>query len=101
MGTRVKLSTTYYLQTDGQSEQIIQTLEDMLRSCVMYFGGSWETHLSLIEFAYNSTYHTSIKVTPYEALYGSKCRTPLCWNEVGEKQLAGPELVQQTTDKSR
>ena len=53
----------------------------------------------LIEFAYNITYHASIQVAPYEALYGRKCRTPLCWNEVGEKQLVGPEIVQQTTDK--
>ncbi|KAJ9558426.1 hypothetical protein OSB04_013040 [Centaurea solstitialis] len=99
MGTRVNLSTAYHPQTDGQSERTIQTLEDMLRACVLDFGGSWEDHLPLIEFAYNNSYHSSIEVAPYEILYGRKCRTPLCWNEVGEKQLAGPEIVQITSDK--
>ncbi|KAI3748391.1 hypothetical protein L6452_11427 [Arctium lappa] len=99
LGSRVKLSTAYHPQTDGQSERTIQTLEDMLRACAIDFSGSWEGHLPLIEFAYNNSYHASIQVAPYEALYGRKCRTPLCWNEVGEKQLAGPEIVQQTTDK--
>ncbi|KAJ9565428.1 hypothetical protein OSB04_001394 [Centaurea solstitialis] len=99
MGSEVKLSTAYHPQTDGQSERTIQTLEDMLRACTIDFAGSWESHLPLIEFAYNNSYHASIQMAPYEALYGRKCRTPLCWNEVGEKQLAGPEIVQQTTDK--
>ncbi|KAJ9558183.1 hypothetical protein OSB04_012797 [Centaurea solstitialis] len=99
MGTRVNLSTAYHPQTDGQSERTIQTLEDMLRACVLDFGGSWEDHLPLIEFAYNNSYHSSIEAAPYEILYGRKCRTPLCWNEVGEKQLAGPEVVQITSDK--
>ncbi|KAJ9545162.1 hypothetical protein OSB04_024869 [Centaurea solstitialis] len=99
MGTRVNLSTAYHPQTDGQSERTIQTLEDMLRACVLDFGGSWEDHLPLIEFAYNNSYHSSIEAAPYEILYGRRCRTPLCWNEVGEKQLAGPEVVQITSDK--
>ncbi|KAJ9545394.1 hypothetical protein OSB04_025101 [Centaurea solstitialis] len=99
MGTRVNLSTAYHPQTDGQSERTIQTLEDMLRACVLDIGGSWEDHLPLIEFAYNNSYHASIEAAPYEILYGRKCRTPLCWNEVGEKQLAGPEIVQITSDK--
>ncbi|KAJ9560990.1 hypothetical protein OSB04_006150 [Centaurea solstitialis] len=99
MGTRVNLSTAYHPQTDGQSERTIQTLEDMLRACVVDFGGSWEDHLPLIEFAYNNSYHSSIEAAPYEILYGRKCRTPLCWNEVGEKQLAGPEVVQITSEK--
>ncbi|KAI3691688.1 hypothetical protein L6452_31490 [Arctium lappa] len=99
LGTRVKLSTTYHPQTDGQSERTIQTLEDMLRSCVIYFGGSWDTHLPLVEFAYNNSYHSSIGMAPFEALYGRKCRTPVCWLEAGEKQFAGPEVVQETADK--
>ncbi|KAJ9544304.1 hypothetical protein OSB04_024011 [Centaurea solstitialis] len=99
MGTRVNLSTAYHPQTNGQSEQTIQTLEDMLRACVLDFGGSWEGHLPLIEFAYNNSYHSSIEAAPYEILYGRKCRTPLCWDEVGEKQLAGPEVVQINSDK--
>ncbi|KAJ9544295.1 hypothetical protein OSB04_024002 [Centaurea solstitialis] len=99
MGTRVNLSTAYHPQTDGQSERTIQTLEDMLRACVLDFVGSWEDHLPLIEFAYNDSYHSSIEAAPYEILYGRKCRTLLCWNEVGEKQLVGPEVVQITSDK--
>ncbi|KAI3702182.1 hypothetical protein L6452_27908 [Arctium lappa] len=99
LGTRVKLSTAYHPQTDGQSERTIQTLEDMLRSCVIDFGGSWDTHLPLVEFAYNNSYHSSIGMAPFEALYGRKCRTPVCWLEAGEKQFAGPEIVQETVDK--
>ncbi|KAI3757279.1 hypothetical protein L6452_04813 [Arctium lappa] len=99
LGTRVKLSTSYHPQTDGQSERTIQTLEDMLRSCVIDFGGSWDTHLPLVEFAYNNSYHSSIGMAPFEALYGRKCRTPVCWLEAGEKQFAGPEVVQETADK--
>ncbi|KAI3772311.1 hypothetical protein L6452_03493 [Arctium lappa] len=99
LGSQLKLSTAYHPQTDGQSERTIQTLEDMLRACVIDFKGSWEIHLSLIEFSYNNSYHASIQAAPFEALYGRKCRTPLCWNEVGERQLAGPEIVQVTADK--
>ncbi|KAI3769068.1 hypothetical protein L6452_00164 [Arctium lappa] len=99
LGSQLKLSTAYHPQTDGHSERTIQTLEDMLRACVIDFKGSWEIHLPLIEFSYNNSYHASIQASPFEALYGRKCRTPLCWNEVGERQLAGPEIVQVTADK--
>ena len=70
----------------------------MLRMCVMDFGGQWDLHLPLIEFAYNNSYHASIEMAPYEALYGRKCRSPLCW-KLGERQLTGPELVQITSEK--
>ncbi|KAD5802564.1 hypothetical protein E3N88_13924 [Mikania micrantha] len=99
LGTRVNLSTAYHPQTDGQSERTIQTLEDMLRSCVIDFGGSWDTHLPLIEFSYNNSYHTSIQCAPFEALYGRKCRSPVCWTEIGDSQVVGPELIQETSDK--
>ncbi|KAD5508448.1 hypothetical protein E3N88_16151 [Mikania micrantha] len=99
MGTRLDMSTAYHPQTDGQSERTIQTLEDMLRACVIEFGGSWDTHLPLMEFSYNNSYHASLKSAPFEALYGRKCRTPICWFEVGEGQLTGPELILDTTDK--
>ncbi|GJU31939.1 putative reverse transcriptase domain-containing protein [Tanacetum coccineum] len=99
LGTQVFMSTAYHPETDGQSERTIQTLEDMLRACVMDFGGSWDTHLPLVEFSYNNSYHKSIKCSPFEALYGRKCRSPVIWNEVGESQLIGPELVQETTEK--
>nr|GEY85828.1 putative reverse transcriptase domain-containing protein [Tanacetum cinerariifolium] len=89
----------YHPKTDDQSESTIQTLEDMLRACVMDFVGSWDTHLSLVEFSYNNSYYTSIKCAPFEALYGQKCRSPVIWTEVGESQLIGPEIVQETTEK--
>ncbi|GKE75783.1 putative reverse transcriptase domain-containing protein, partial [Tanacetum coccineum] len=99
LGTRLDMSTTYQPQTDGQSERIIQTLEDMLRACVIDFGGSWDVHLPLAEFSYNNSYHTSIRCAPFEALYGRKCRSPVLWAEIREGSLIGPELVQETTDK--
>ncbi|KAD5802337.1 hypothetical protein E3N88_13697 [Mikania micrantha] len=99
LGTQINMSTAYHPQTDGQTERTNQTLEDMLRSCVIDFGGSWDIHLPLVEFSYNNSYHTSIKCAPFEALYGRKCRSPVCWSEVGENRIIGPELIQETTDK--
>ena len=98
-GTRLNLSTAYHPQTDGQTERTIQTLEDMLRSCVLDFGGTWGEHLHLVEFAYNNSYHASIGMAPFEALYGRPCRSPLCWTEFGETSMIGPDLVRETTEK--
>ncbi|GJZ19940.1 putative reverse transcriptase domain-containing protein [Tanacetum coccineum] len=97
--TRLDMSTTYHPQTDGQSELIIQTLEDMLRACVLDFEGSWDVHLPLVEFLYNNSYHSSMRCALFDALYGRKCRSPIMWAKVGEGQLIGPELVQETTEK--
>nr|GEW94146.1 putative reverse transcriptase domain-containing protein [Tanacetum cinerariifolium] len=99
LGTRLDMSTTYYPQMDGQTEHTIQTLEDMLRACVIDFGGSWDVHLPLAEFSYNNSYHSSIRCAPFEALYGRKCRSSILWVEIGEISLIGPELVQETTNK--
>ncbi|GJT57291.1 putative reverse transcriptase domain-containing protein [Tanacetum coccineum] len=99
LGTCLDMSTTYHPQTDGQSERTIQTLEDILRACILDFGGSWDVHLSLVEFSYNNSYHSSVICAPFEALYGRKCRSPIMWAEVREGQLIGPELVQETTEK--
>ncbi|RVW70601.1 Transposon Ty3-G Gag-Pol polyprotein [Vitis vinifera] len=101
LGTEIKLSSAFHPQTDGQSERVIQILEDMLRACVMDFKGNWVEHLPLIEFAYNNSFQSSIGMAPYEALYGRPCRSPMCWMESGEASLIGPELVQETTDKIR
>nr|GEV09794.1 hypothetical protein [Tanacetum cinerariifolium] len=86
-------------ETNGQSARTIQTLEDMLRACVLNFGKGWDIHLPLVEFLYNNSYHTSIKAAPFEALYGRKCRSPICWAEVGDSQLTGPEIIHETTEK--
>ncbi|GJR63848.1 putative reverse transcriptase domain-containing protein [Tanacetum coccineum] len=99
LGTRLDMSTAYHPWTDGQSERIIQTLEDMLRACIIDFGSSWDVHLPLAEFSYNNSYHTNIRCALFEALYGRKCRSPVLWAEIGEGSLIGPELVQETTDK--
>ncbi|GJV61522.1 putative reverse transcriptase domain-containing protein [Tanacetum coccineum] len=99
LGTKLHMSTAYHPKTDGQSERTIQTLEDMLRACVIDFGGSWDTHLPLVEFSYNNSYHTSIKCAPFEALYGRKCRSPVIWTEVGESQLIVPKIMQEMTEK--
>nr|GEY50140.1 putative reverse transcriptase domain-containing protein [Tanacetum cinerariifolium] len=86
-GTQLDMSTAYHPETDGQSERTIQTLEDMLRAYVIDFGKGWEKHLPLVEFSYNNSYHASIKAAPFEALYGRKYRSPVCWAEVGELQF--------------
>ena len=81
LGTKLAFSTAFHPQSDGQSERTIQTLEDMLRACVLDFQKSWVKYLPLIEFAYNNSYHATIGMAPYEALYGRKCRSPIYWDE--------------------
>nr|GFB44264.1 putative reverse transcriptase domain-containing protein [Tanacetum cinerariifolium] len=97
LGTRLDMSTTYHPETDGQSERTIQTLEDMLRVCAIDFGKGWDNHLPLVEFSYDDSYHATIKAAPFEALYGRKCRSPVCWTEVREAQIL--ELIKETTEK--
>ncbi|GJW41306.1 putative reverse transcriptase domain-containing protein [Tanacetum coccineum] len=99
LGTNLHMSTAFHPQTDGQSERTIQTLEDMLRACAINFGGNWDDHLPLVEFAYNNSYHSSIKMPPYEMLYGRKCQTSVCWKEVGNRELAKTNVVLATTEK--
>ncbi|KAL2230223.1 UNVERIFIED_CONTAM: Transposon Tf2-12 polyprotein [Sesamum indicum] len=99
LGTKLHFSTAFHPQTDGQSERTIQTLEDMMRACTMEFKGNWDDHLPLMEFAYNNSFHSSIGMAPYEALYGRRCRSPICWDIEGLRQLEGPELVQETVEK--
>ncbi|KAD4385982.1 hypothetical protein E3N88_26151 [Mikania micrantha] len=99
LGTRLLLSTAYHPQTDGQSERTIQTLEDMLRACIIDFGGSWDDYLPLAEFSYNNSYHSSIGMPPYEMLYERKCRTPVCWGEVGQRELAHKKVVKATNER--
>ena len=99
LGTRLNFSTAFHPQTDGQSERVIQIMEDMLRSCVIDLEGSWDRHIALVEFVYNNNFQSSIGMAPYEALYGRKCRTPLCWTELSEKKVIGPDLIQETEEK--
>ena len=99
IGTRLTMSTTFHPQKNGQSERTIRVLEDMLRACVLDYKGSWEEHLPLVEFAYNNSYQASIQMAPYEALYGRPCRSPICWTEVGESSITGPDLIRDTSKK--
>ena len=99
LGTRLNFSTAFHPQIDGLFERTIQTLEDMLRACVLDLKRSWASHLPLVEFAYNNSFRSSMKAAPYEALYGRKCRSPICWDEVGERKLLGPEIIQRTCEK--
>ncbi|KAK8510548.1 hypothetical protein V6N12_055477 [Hibiscus sabdariffa] len=99
LGSRLNFSTSYHPQTDGQSERVIQVLEDMLRCCIIDFQGTWEKQLSLVEFAYNNSYQASIQMAPYEALYGRRCRTPVCWAEARHKLLPMPDILKGTTEK--
>ncbi|GJV37525.1 putative reverse transcriptase domain-containing protein [Tanacetum coccineum] len=99
LGTQLDMSITYHTETDGQSERTIQILKDMLRACVLDFRKGWDRHLPLVEFSYNNNYHTNIKAAPFEALYGYKCRSPICWAKVRDSQLTGPYIIHETTEK--
>ncbi|TYK08815.1 pol protein [Cucumis melo var. makuwa] len=93
LGTRLDFSKAFHPQTDGQTERLNQILEDMLRACVLEFSGSGDSHMHLMEFAYNNSYQATIGMTPFEALYGKCCRSPICWGKVGEQRMLGPKLV--------
>ena len=99
LGTRLNFNTAFHPQTDGQSKRVIPILEDMLRSCVIDYEGSWDRHIPLVEFVYNNSFQSSIRMGPYEALYGRRCRTPLCWTKLSEKKVIGPDLIQETEEK--
>nr|GFC71083.1 putative reverse transcriptase domain-containing protein [Tanacetum cinerariifolium] len=87
-GTRLKFSIDFHPQTDGQTERTIQTLEDMLRSCALEWTGNWDDYICLVDW------HASIKCAPFEMLYGRKCRVPICWDQVGERVIEGPEMIE-------
>ena len=99
LGTRLEFSTTFHPQTDGQTERVNQILEDMLRACALDYGSSWDDNLPCVEFSYNNSYQASLKMAPFEALYGRRCRTPLMWDEVGDRQLFGPDLIKESEEK--
>jgi hypothetical protein len=99
LDTRLNFSSAYHPQTEGQTERTNQVLEDMLRACALKHGGSWDKSLSYAEFSYNNSYQASLKMSPFEALYGRKCRTPLYWDQTGERQLFGPEIIQEAEEQ--
>ncbi|WVZ90825.1 hypothetical protein U9M48_037085 [Paspalum notatum var. saurae] len=99
MDTRLNFSSTYHPQTDGQTERTNQILEDMLRACALQYGSSWDKSLPYAEFSYNNSYQASIEKAPFEALYGIRCRTPLHWNQPGEKQVLGPDIIKEAEEQ--
>jgi hypothetical protein len=101
LDTKLNFSSAYHPQTDGQTERTNQVLEDMLRACALQHGGSWDKSLPYVEFSYNNSYQASLKMSPFEALYGRKCRTPLYWDQTRERQFFGPELIQEAEEQVR
>jgi hypothetical protein len=101
LGTTVIRSSAYHPHTDGQTERVNQIFEDMLRACVIHYGKDWDKCLSLAEFSYNNNYQSSLKMAPFEALYGRRCRTPLNWSQTGEREIFGHNLVLEAEDKVR
>jgi hypothetical protein len=99
LGTKLIHSSAYHPQTSGQTERVNQILEDMLRACVLAYSVKWVECLPLAEFSYNNSYQESIKMAPFEALYGQRCRTPLNWSEPGERYFFGPDLVKDAEEK--
>src|SRR6187399_3688139 len=99
LGTQLVFSTAYHPQTGGQTERVNQILEDMLRACVLTYGTSWEESLPYAEFSYNNSYQASLKMAPFEALYGRRCRTPLNWSETGDSRIFGPEMLLEAETK--
>jgi transposase InsO family protein len=95
LGSQLDFSTAYHPQTGGQTERTNQILEDMLRACALDFRGSWDEHLPLAEFSYNNSYQSSLKVAPFEVLYGRKCRSPICWFEPGGNQEFETDFIQE------
>jgi transposase InsO family protein len=99
LGTKLIRSSSYHPQTDGQTERINQILEDMLRASILHFDKSWDKCLSLAEFSYNNSYQASLKMAPFDALYGRRCHTPLNRSKAGERTLFGPDLVKDAEEK--
>jgi hypothetical protein len=93
MDTKLNFSSAYHPQTDGQTERTNHVLEDMLRACALKYRKSWDNSLPYAKFSYNNSNQASLKMAPFEALYGRKCRTPLYWNQMGESQVFGPKFL--------
>jgi transposase InsO family protein len=96
MNTKLNFSLAYHPQIVGQTERVNQVLKDMMRACALQYGRSWDKSLPYAEFFYNNSYQESLKMAPFEMLYGRKCRTRIFWSETGERQVFGPNIIQDT-----
>jgi hypothetical protein len=101
MDTQLRFSSAYHPQTDGQTEGVNQILEDMLRACALQYGRSWDKSPPYAEFSYNNSYQESLKMAPFEMLYGQRCWTPLFWNEAGEWKVFGLDILQEAKKQVR
>jgi transposase InsO family protein len=101
LDTQLCFSSTYHPQTDGQTERVNQILEDMLRACALQYGRSWDKSLPYAEFSCNNSYQESLKMAPFEMLYGRRCWTPLFWNETRERKVFGPDILQEAEKQVR
>jgi hypothetical protein len=101
LDTQMRFSSSYHPQTDGQTERVYQILEDMLRACALQYGRSWDKSLWYVEFSYNNSYEESLKMAPFEMLYGCRCQTPLFWSETGERKVFGPDILQEAEKQVR
>jgi hypothetical protein len=95
MDTQLSFSSAYHPQTDGQTERVKKILEDMLRACALHYGRSWDKGLSYVELSNNNNYQESLKMAPFEKLYGHRCQTPLFWSETGARKVFGPDILQE------
>jgi transposase InsO family protein len=95
LDTQLRLSSTYHPPTNGHTERVNQILEDMLRACALQYERSWDKSLSSAKFSYNNSYQESLKMAPFEMLYGRRCRTPLFWSEAGERKVFGSDILQE------
>jgi hypothetical protein len=94
LDTQLCFSSAYHPQIDGQTERVNQILEEMLRACALQYGRSWDKSMSYAEFSYNNSYQESLKMAPFEMLYGRRCRTPLFWSETGEREVFKPDILE-------
>jgi hypothetical protein len=101
LDTQLRFSSIYHPQTDGQTKRVNQILEDMLRDCALQYARSWDKSLPYAEFSYNNNYQESLKMAPFEMLYGRRCQTPLFWSEVGEQKVFGPDILQEVEKQVR
>jgi hypothetical protein len=101
LDTQLRFSFAYHPETDGQTERVNQILGDMLRACALQYGRSWDKSLSYAKFSYNNSYQESLKMAPFEMLYGHRCRTPLFWNEMGERKVFGPDILEEAEKQVR
>jgi hypothetical protein len=97
----LRFSSAYHPQNYGQTERVNQILEDVLRACALHYGRSWDKILPYAKFSYNNSYQDSLKMAPFEMLYGRRCQTPLFWNETREQKFFGPDILQEAEKQVR